>query len=275
MTERIPILMYHAIEDGNVPIASKSNYDLAYATKLVEFGRQMRYLSENGYCAISLDHYCASILQHCSEIGDASSIVYHGIPERPIIITFDDGHISNYAYAFPILHDYGFAATFFVTVKNINSSDGVDYRQLREMADNGMSIQSHTMTHPFLSDLSPEEIRWELQESKSILEENLSRQVDHLALPGGRCNSAVRKLAMEVGYQTMCTSAVGHNHLNSDLYSLKRWAMRRSMALSDFSSIVRMRHSAIACQKTRYLLLSVLKKVLGNQRYAAIRDRLL
>ena len=195
--------------------------------------------------------------------------------ERPIIITFDDGHASNYTHAFPLLREYGFVATFFVTVKNIGSPHGMTWPQLREMADSGMSIQSHTMSHPFLSDLDAKQIRWELAESKSVLEDKLGRPVDYLALPGGRYSSTTRKIAEEVGYQAVCTSRVGNNTLTSDLYSLKRWTIKRDTSLSTFCSIVQMKPATTLRYKTGYFILNSLKKALGNKSYVVVREKLL
>jgi peptidoglycan/xylan/chitin deacetylase (PgdA/CDA1 family) len=258
----LSILNYHILYDERSPTPMRKD-EVMYASEVQEFQRQTKYLRDNRYQVVLLDDYIGYRAERSE------------LPGNLVIITFDDGHISTYTHALPILQEYGFPAIFFVTVKNVGSSNCVNWQQLTEMADNGMSIQSHTMTHAFLTDLSPQEVRWELQESKSILEQQLERPVDYLSLPGGRCNSAVKDIAMEVGYRAICTSVIGYNDLNSDLYSLKRWAIRRNTELPTFSSIVHMKHSVVAYCKARYFLLGGLKKILGNQRYVAIRERFL
>jgi len=304
---RVPILIYHAIDADNDKVIVKDNGELLYVVRLEEFERQMKYLSDNGYHVVSLDDYVAFVMRYqdnakslplCSSLQFLIEVPRNGIPrigtlmstrattenkgqmhpdlpEKSVIITFDDGHLSNYTRAFPILQKYGFAATFFVTVKNIGSYDGVRYEQLREMADSGISIQSHTMTHPFLSDLDAKQIHWELAESKSALELALGNPVNHLALPGGRYNSTVRNTAMEVGYQTVCTSNIGINTLTSDLYALRRLAIKRDTSFSTFCSIVEMKPLTVMRYKAKYSLLNGLKKTLGNKRYIAMREKLL
>ena len=269
----LPILNYHILYDEQSPASIRKD-EIIYANEVREFQRQIKYLHDNSYQGILVDNYI-NYKSERKDVGSPTTRKRKDLLEDLVIITFDDGHISNYTHALPILQEYGFPAIFFVAVKNVGSSNWVNWRQLREMADNGMSIQSHTMTHPFLSDLSPQEIRWELQESKSILEQQLGRAVDYLSFPGGRYSSTVKNIAMEVGYQAVCTSVIGYNDLNSDLYSLKRWAIRRDTKLSTFSSIVRMKHSVAAYYKTRYFLLDGLKKMLGNQRYVTIREKFL
>ncbi len=258
----LPILNYHILYDEQL-LASMAKDEAIYANEVREFQQQMKYLRDSCYQGMVFDDY----INHRAERSDLSGDF--------VIITFDDGHVSNYTHALPILQELGFPAIFFITVKNVDSPNGVTWQQLREMADSGMSIQSHTMTHPFLSDLSHQEIHRELQESKSILEQKLGLPVDYLSLPGGRGNSTVKNIAMEVGYRAVCTSVIGYNNIDSDLYSLKRWAIRANTKLSTFSSIVHMRHSVLASSKTRYFLLGALKKVLGNQRYVAVRDKFL
>jgi peptidoglycan/xylan/chitin deacetylase (PgdA/CDA1 family) len=254
----LPILNYHILYDkqSSAPMAED---EAIYANELQKFQQYIKYLRDNQYQGIPLDDYINS-----------KTNLLKDLSKNQIIITFDDGHISIYTIAMPILLEYGFPAVFFITVKNIGTSNGVSWQQLREMADNGMSIQSHTMTHPFLSDLPPKEIRWELQESKTILEQQLGQPVDYLSLPGGRCNSTVKNIAMEVGYKAVCTSIVGYNDANTDPYSLKRWVIKRNMKLSTFSDIVHRKRSTLAYYKTRYFMLSSLKRVLGNRIYASI-----
>jgi peptidoglycan/xylan/chitin deacetylase (PgdA/CDA1 family) len=269
----LPILNYHILHDEQSSASIRED-EAIYANEVQEFQRQIGYFCDSHYQGILLEDYIdsrgnppRSPFSKGGVLGNSS--------EKSVVITFDDGHASNYTYALPILQEHGFAAVFFVTVKNIGSPGSMSWHQIREMADNGMSIQSHTMTHPFLSDLSPQEIRWELQESKTILEQQLGRAVDYLSLPGGRCNSTVKEIAKEVGYRALCTSIVGYNDLNSDLYSLRRWVIRRNTKLSTFDSIVRGKHSVLAYHKARYFFLGGFKKVLGNQRYVAVREKFL
>ncbi len=253
------ILLYHSIDlgDGDETDSDK----LIYSVKLEEFKQQMEYLSKSGYNVISLDELASHIRSGTP------------FPGRAVIITFDDGNLSDYEYGLPELLKYGFPATFFITIRNIGETLG--WKQIKEMADLGMSIQSHTVTHPFLSDLPPDAIRWELQESKRIIEKMIGRAVSHLALPGGRYSRIVKRIAEECGYKAICTSEVGTNSLETDLYRLRRWIIRRNTDISEFRRIVEGDRSIGFRHKTRYILLKSAKKILGNKSYVKLRGKLL
>jgi peptidoglycan/xylan/chitin deacetylase (PgdA/CDA1 family) len=261
---RIPVLIYHAIEAHNCPVKVKYKGDLVYILTSEKFEQQLNYLADNGYKTISLEDYVASNIN-----------IKNGLPDKALIITFDDGHITNYKVALPILQKYGFTATFFITLKNIDTPDGLTIEQLKDMENHGMSIQSHTMTHPFLSHISAKEIQWELQESKAELEEKLEKPVNYLAIPGGRYSHKVMEIAMATGYKAVCTSVIGYNTLSSDLYSIKRWAIRRGTKLSDFGSIIQIKYPYLVYNKTKYVLLGSMKKVLGNRLYETFREKVI
>lgn len=132
----VPVLLYHEID----PAADGSN---GAVISPETFENHIRALAENGYTAVSPE--------------ELTAYVEHGgtLPEKPVLITFDDGYQSNYDYAYPVLKKYGMKATIFV----IGSSAGKDeYKdtgqpiiphfgaeEAREMTDSSLiSIQSHT-----------------------------------------------------------------------------------------------------------------------------------
>ena len=88
------------------------------------------------------------------------------------------------------------------------------WSNLKEMAENGMSIQSHSMTHSFLSDLSPDNLYKELNESRNIIGENLNIIADYISLPGGFCSRKVLNTAKDAGYKAVYTSSPGLNGLD-------------------------------------------------------------
>jgi peptidoglycan/xylan/chitin deacetylase (PgdA/CDA1 family) len=254
---KIIILNYHKIEINNTLFKIKNKGESIYIIKDFVFKKHLEILQDNNYRTILFDDHVRL------ENKDSETT-------KQAIITFDDGNASDYSIAFPILCQYGFNATFFVTIKKIGSPEGLTYRQLREMSNNGMSIQSHTMTHSFLPELSHKKTLWELQESKKILEQELGKSVDYLSLPGGRCNATVKRIAIEVGYKGVCTSEIGYNYTKTDLYSLKRWTITKNMKIATFKSIINGKQATFTYYKTRYFLLGGLKRVLGNKLYATI-----
>ena len=130
-------------------------------------------------------------------------------------ITFDDGHLSNLEAA-DILEEFGLRATFFVAVGWIGSPGYMSWRDLRGLTARGHSIQSHTVSHTFLTQCSNDVVYDELRLSKQLLEEHLGLRVDEIAVPGGRWNRAVVHAAKRIGYQRVLTTDPWRRPINVD-----------------------------------------------------------
>lgn len=214
---RVPILMYHKVNPN------PATGGLGLRVTPGSFERQMRYLDKNGFQTISIEH----MMSHYTE--------GKPLPSRPIVITFDDGYEDNYRYAFPILKKHNMIATIFVVAGTIGGINEFDYRQgrqpmnkmatweqLKEMADYGISIESHTVTHPHMAGVSLEQARKELVESKKILEKGLGRPVNYFCYPYGSYNQDVANLVGETGYKAAVTTVQGLASPDSNFYTLKR-----------------------------------------------------
>jgi peptidoglycan/xylan/chitin deacetylase (PgdA/CDA1 family) len=233
--DRVPALLYHHFAPGKRDDPAAANvYDPVYFCYESAFDEQMNYLAREGYTTMTLGDFVA-----CQK-GKKR------LPPKPIILTFDDGFASNYTYAFPILKKYGMTATIFMTVDreagNFKKYGAVDApltdAQLREMSVNGIAIESHSMTHRYLSELEPEVIRWELAESRASLEKLLQKPVKFLAIPSGAYNSTVKRLVRETGYDAAFCMLKGSNNLGSDRYALRRLVIARDFTLDDFRRIL-------------------------------------
>jgi peptidoglycan/xylan/chitin deacetylase (PgdA/CDA1 family) len=249
---KIPILLYHALFEGK---ANAEKYAIATET----FEQHINYLSEEGFESISFNAFLDGFQPHPRK--------------KHIIITFDDGNYSDYSAAFHILKKYGFVATFFVTVGRIGTRDYLDWDHLTEMIDGDMSVQSHSLNHLFLSDLSKDNLRKELTESKKILEDKLSLPVHFISLPGGFYSQEVLKAAQDAGYKGVATSGPGLNSLGSlegkfRLY--KRFAITRKTRADSFQEIVHARLLSNTKKQVVYQLKSMAKKILGSKGYYMI-----
>jgi peptidoglycan/xylan/chitin deacetylase (PgdA/CDA1 family) len=131
---------------------------------------------------------------------------------RQVAISFDDGDAGQFANAFPALVARGMSATFFVTTSWVGKPGYVTWEQLRAMKSAGMSIQSHTRTHPFLSELDGRALREELAGSKAELDDALGQSTDALGLPGGdRPARRLWHVVRDSGYAVVATSRWGPN----------------------------------------------------------------
>ena len=159
--------MYHDIFEGN-----KGNHP--YSVSKNNFIKQMEYLNFTGYKVVLIDEFLKFAKKGVSDIGNLA------------IITFDDSQISNYSIAFPILKQFGFYGEFFLATQFIGKGkDAIEKSHIREMAEEGMSIQSHTHSHRFLNNLNQNQIYNELTTSKNKLQEITGKVVNHLSCPGG------------------------------------------------------------------------------------------
>lgn len=171
-----------------------------------EFEGQMQALQDQGIPAISMDDFLAW------RRGQKS------LPPHSALITIDDGYNVGYTVAWPILKKFGYPFTMFIYTDYVRGGPkagggSMSWEQLAEMRDAGVSIQSHTVSHPDLrrkksgaSPASYDEWLWnELHGSKAMLEEKLGISVTALALPYGLANDHVREVAAKAGYEMVFT----------------------------------------------------------------------
>ena len=169
----MPILLYHMVNDG------KSSY----AITPTEFEEQMKYLKEEGYTTISLLEYVKARKGKLN------------LPEKPLVISFDDGYLDNYTYAYPILREEGAKATFFIVSGSVGKDNRMTQDQIKELISKGFSIGSHTVSHNDLSKMSDEEIEHQLKDSQKELEDMFGVPIDAIAYPCGYENPSVVKIA--------------------------------------------------------------------------------
>lgn len=126
------------------------------------------------------------------------------------VLTFDDGHLSNYLYAMPALAEFGMCAHFFITAGWTGQRpDYMEPKHLRALHEAGHQIGAHGWTHTLLTQCTPSQLRHELADARQALEDHISAPVTTLSLPGGRSNSAVLDACRQAGYETVWTSVPG------------------------------------------------------------------
>jgi len=225
---KLPILLYHKIDD----IPAGARYPQNYVTPQ-QFDAQLAFLKRCGYRSISFAHYLAY------RQGAAR------LPRRPVILTFDDGYRSNRDIALPILTRHGFTATIFLVAGRVGKSSGwdsddvpeplLDVGAIRAMQARGIEFQSHTTTHPRLTQLPAARARVELCSSRVQLTELLGRPVSVVAYPYGDYNEAVMGLAREAGYQAAAIVRRRINRDSRDLFALHRIPVKYVTSLARFA----------------------------------------
>jgi len=256
MTGRTPFLMYHEVLAAG---RSPARPGAGYARYVITDGLLREHLvaiREAGARAVS--------------VGDA---VEDPTDSALVGMTFDDGCESDLVVAAPILLGSGFGATFYVTVGHLGSAGFLTELQLRELADLGFEIGSHSMTHAYLTDLEPDKLHWELAESRDRLEQITGVPVRHLSCPGGRWNPDVARMAEDAGYDTVTTSRPVANGRNSDLRQLGRLAV---MADTPARQIRRIAAGGdMEAFRWKAAFLGGVRTVLGNRLYDRARSFIL
>jgi hypothetical protein len=264
MSNKIIILMYHSLYETENELTAISSDDRPYAISVSSFRRHLECIVRQGIPIIS-----PSLLEQKTP--------ENGI-QPGILLTFDDGHASNYHYAYPLLREYGIKAIFFVTSDFINSRPGFLTRDMvRELAREGMVIGSHGKTHRFFEDLSPAELEFELHDSQEKIEQLINRPVTMLSFPGGRFHHSQLKIARAIGYQWLFSSRVGV-HYSADFKSeippvLSRIAVRAGLSDCEFSTLIRAAPLSISKAKIANSIKKLIRRVIGNSFYHAIYQR--
>jgi len=168
------------------------------------------------------------------------------IPVKSALITFDDGNYDVYKYGYPLLRKRNIPFTFFVYPNAVNSGHEkhcVDWRDLKEMAANGVTIGSHTMTHPFLT-RPPATVTnkeaydiWlenELVNSKSEIEQKLGKPVTELAVPFGAFDSYIKDKIRAAGYTLSFNVDGANSDIRADWLNINRIIVRGSMTMNYF-----------------------------------------
>jgi peptidoglycan/xylan/chitin deacetylase (PgdA/CDA1 family) len=188
-----------------------------------------------------------------------------------ILITFDDGHISNYTLALPILQSTDTCGAFFITTNWINQPGFMNEEQLRAMQAAGMLLGTHGCSHRYFSDLTETEIEAELRDSKARLEAILQAPVRAMALPGGRNHATLRRRAADAGYEFVFTSSIGLADARANPLDLPRIPITNVQAPEFLESILRGDFRQVTAMRRSAGLRNLLKRMLGNRLYDRLR----
>ena len=233
----LPILTYHAVDLRPSVISITPGL----------FQTQMEILAENKLTGISLEQAFTQFRQTGR------------FPENAVVLTFDDGYLSVLENALPIMQAFGFSATVFIVTKAVgmNASearlvnhdidrDMLNWAQLESLLASGFEIGSHTLGHPWLTNLSHAEIEQELCESRQCLQKQLQIPVNSIAYPYGNLNREVKEIASK-HYRFGCTTDLGRNTASPDPLSLKRLDVYYLQNPKIFSRVCRGKLEAYLC----------------------------
>ncbi|RME80693.1 MAG: polysaccharide deacetylase family protein [Caldilineae bacterium] len=214
-TARVPILMYHYI---STPPADAHPYRVGNSLDPETFAAHLDYLQAQGYTTI----YLKDLLSYLAT-GEPP------LPEKPVILTFDDGYLDAYTNAFPALQARGMVGTFFI-ITDFATQAAEDpayayyatWDQLREMSDAGMEIGSHSRNHPDLAGKDLDYLVWQALGSKETIEANLGYHPRILAYPAGSYDQLVIDVFKSANFWGAVTTQLGDIQSSEHPFELKR-----------------------------------------------------
>jgi len=214
----IPVLLYHHVSNDYSDLP-----ELTVGT--AEFEQQIRMLHQAGFQTISPESFLAYMQGEPVEL-----------PDKPVLITFDDGYEDNYSNAFPVLRKYGFTAVIFMVGINFDRDKRLSTKQVREMTEHGVTVGGHSMTHPDLTSLTGRELAREVVGSKRKAERATGKEAAFFAYPCGFYDVAVWQAVETAGYQAAFTVLTGLNKAGRDnVYLLRRIPIYR---FTDFTGLM-------------------------------------
>lgn len=211
----IPVLLYHVVSPNPDP-------DNLYQYSLVEFEKQMAYLKENGYRTLTIKQYF-NILD-----GKAA------MPAKPILLTFDDNSNDFYPHAYPVLDKYGMKATQFTVSNWVDGSWNMTSSEITTVMDNGIDIQNHTVSHPFLNQMSYDKQYAEINDATAALKTLTGKTTNVFAYPYGAYNTDTINVLKNLQFDGAFTVAGGLSTDQHSRYELPRIMMLNGDTLDDF-----------------------------------------
>ena len=223
---RMVILNYHGIE------ASPNQYvwepgERPYVLPLIDFKQQLELIELKSFQTLNLSELDLWLDGRQS-------------PDKKIVLTFDDGHISHYDHVMPALKAKNMKGVFLVSAGLVGQKQLMNWQQLRELVSQGFEVGSHGLLHQPLSSVTHHELWKELQKSKAILEDKLGVKVSSFSVPRGYYQDRIREVALEVGYRFVFTSRFDVNfRATADRFRLNRIAIKKKIRAETFLKYVK------------------------------------
>lgn len=230
--KQIPILLYHSIANDADPRFRD------WVVSPAHFEAHMAWLQANGYESLTVTQL-------------AEHIRRQSVPERCVVITFDDGFADNLHAALPILQQYDMQATLYVASAYIGGTSRwlqpegegnrpmLDWAGVAALEQAGVEIGGHTLTHPQLDTISIKQARAEIVNNKQELEQKLGHAICSFAYPHGYYSNGVRKVVQEAGYTSACAVKNAMSAPHDDLFALARIIVPWGTEITTFGQLMK------------------------------------
>lgn len=238
--KKVPILMYHSISEHATPKYKP------FAVSPALFAEHMAYLHQHAYTPITVTQFINARVKSSS-----------ALPERPVILTFDDGFADFFTGAFPVLLRYNIPATLYVTTAFVNGTSRwlqregeatrpmLTWNQLTEISAAGIECGGHSHCHPQLDILPLSVTREEILQCKRLLEQHLGQEVCSFAYPFGYHTTAIKQLVQEAGYTSACAVKYEMSSETTDPFALARLMVKPGTGVEAFAALLTNRYPSV------------------------------
>ncbi len=246
----IPVLLYHSVSD-RPPSAGAWG-----AVSPVEFARHVEVIAGRGCHALTVSELAEALRGRLP------------VPERPVLITFDDGYEDTPA-AVDRLGNHGLCATVYVSTEALDSRGRLSRRQLVALAAGGAAeLGSHGVRHLHLDELPASAVPRELTVSKAVLEGLIEQRVDSFAYPHGAYDRTVRAAVMAAGYRSAAAVKNAISHLDDDPFAIARFTVMAGTSTERIHEVLSGRHvpRAWTRERTRTRAARILRRQRSRRR---------
>ncbi len=217
--------MYHYI---SIPPSLNDRIRVGLSVSPGTFDAEMKMLSDNGFHTITL----FDLYEYLA--------VGKDLPDKPIVLTFDDGYIDNYQNAFPVLKKYDMTATFFVLTgpPDLNDPAYMSWDMIKEMSDAGMDIQIHAHDHVDLRRRNYDYLFYQIYGGKHSIEGHTGKPVVFIAYPSGKYDDAVLRFLTVHHFWAALTTSPGRTHMLADALTWTRVRIAGQLTLGGFAKLM-------------------------------------
>ena len=243
--KKVPILMYHSISCSTNPKFAQ------FAVAPTHFAEQMAYLHAHGYTPITVTQWMEAVRQRTT-------------PAKPVILTFDDGMADFHTAALPVLTQYNFTATLYITTSFVEGTCGwlqhegeaarpmLTWSQIAEVQASGIECGAHTHTHPQLDTLTSAKAQNEIVTCKNILEDHLGVPILSFAYPYGYYTKMIQRLVQAAEYTSACAVKHTMNTETTNSFALTRLMVKATTTMNDFTALLAGKGTSSMALSTAY-----------------------
>lgn len=216
----IPVLLYHSVADT----PPQGQVDRFTVTPTA-FREHIAAIADAGRTAITLSSLARALTRETP------------FPERPLVVTFDDGFDDTVA-AVDALRARSIPATVYVTSGTLATPAGISLESLRALAASGCEIGAHSVSHPHLDELAPEVAEREIIDSRAELEQRLEQAITTFAYPHGAYSRRVRESVIAGGFSSAAAVKNALSHPDDDPFAIARWTVTRETSAAQLERVL-------------------------------------